>query len=71
MYTDKMIIGTLVFGIGVGVFSKHARHEHVPETFYVTTPFVQAEVPYVTGSYLDMRRFHYDWGSRFPVSGSM
>jgi hypothetical protein len=68
---DKIIIGGLVLTIGAGIFEGNARHEHVPETFYRTTPVIQTEVPYITGSYVDMRTFQYDWGSRMPVSGSM
>ncbi len=71
MKNNNLLIGTLIFGMGCGLITETARHEHVPETYYPTTPVVQKEVPYITGSYVDMRRFQFDWGSKCPVSGSL
>ena len=59
----------LAAAIAAGSFEAYTQHEHVPEDFYPTTRVVEVDVAYITGSYVDFRRFPFDYGA--PLSGSL
>ena len=60
---DRYISLLLAAAIGAGSFEVYSQHEHVPEDYYPTTPIEQVEVPYITGSYVGLRTFPYNYGT--------